>query len=283
MTPGSRAPPSGSSSHGLIEKRAQPEPHHARQQGGRNRALTAHLCWTPQGHPKTRSPPPAQHCTCGEPAYWEIATLIIPVTVHRSNRTRTARSAVAELISVGGGRPCVSPTLGHRLQPDQRAPGHRCPRSRRDRPCPRRVLYRQRQRQRSTAHPGGRDGREDGQLPHAHRLSPVLAVTRFEDQTSLAMPTINAIPRGGFWSSLVASVLGARPRARAADPPLPAEPGLVHPSTGLGSVRRAQRGHARPRRASPSVTRYRFTGRCLGPGAVVSGSARILARLRDSR
>jgi hypothetical protein len=33
----------------------------------------------------------------------------------------------------------------------------------------------------------------------------LLAVTRFEDQTSLTMPTIKAIPRGGFWSSLVAS------------------------------------------------------------------------------
>ena len=33
----------------------------------------------------------------------------------------------------------------------------------------------------------------------------MLAVTRFEDQTSLTMPTIKAIPRGGVWSSLVAS------------------------------------------------------------------------------
>ena len=31
----------------------------------------------------------------------------------------------------------------------------------------------------------------------------MLAVTRFEDQTSLAMPTIKVIPRGGFWSLLV--------------------------------------------------------------------------------
>ena len=35
------------------------------------------------------------------------------------------------------------------------------------------------------------------------RLYHLLTVTRFEDQRSLAMPTIKAIPRGGFWSLLV--------------------------------------------------------------------------------
>jgi hypothetical protein len=48
----------------------------------------------------------------------------------------------------------------------------------------------------------------------------LLAVTRCEDQTSLTMPTIKAIPRGGFWSSLVASQ-GRFSSLRCGDSPLP--------------------------------------------------------------
>ena len=45
------------------------------------------------------------------------------------------------------------------------------------------------------------DARWDYEV-ESRRLYHLLTVTRFEDQTSLATPTIKAIPRGGFWSLL---------------------------------------------------------------------------------